>query len=154
MIYLPYLLVSVFSSYGLAVALTQKGEDFPLNLFVKPVRWLLNKLYPKLAGVFECVVCMSFWTTLITDIVLMHFKVDGHRYFAWPLSGFITLGLSWTVMELFNVLENKEPEEPFLTIDERPMSLLTKIDKTHYHGTSNFVPDLNVEENSAEKGNE
>ena len=93
------LLLSVLSAYGIAVALVQKGDEWPIKWIVGPLKKLLGKINPNAPKVLDCVVCLSFWTSLLTDIILLIFT---RHYFAWPLSGFVTLGFAWTIMEFFN----------------------------------------------------
>jgi hypothetical protein len=99
----PYLIFSVFASFGLAVALVKKGDEWPVRRYrIWLERHILPSLHRKLPAMLSCVVCTSFWTTLVTDTVICVFT--GFRYWAWPLSGFVTLGLTWLVMDLSNTL--------------------------------------------------
>jgi hypothetical protein len=79
-------------------------------IIVNPLRILLNKIYSKAAGVLDCSVCASFWTSLLTDLVVRFYFHSS--YFMWPISGVIVCGLTWTVYELLNSIDkNKETEE-------------------------------------------
>jgi hypothetical protein len=98
------LILSVLSAYGISIALTYKGSEWPLKWLVNPLRGLLGRLNPNAPGVFDCAVCLSFWTSLLTDLSLL-LVTRGH-YFAWPLSGFITVGFTWTVLEFFKNLDH------------------------------------------------
>tara|TARA_Y100000310_G_scaffold345691_1_gene468322 strand:- start:3290 stop:3625 length:336 start_codon:yes stop_codon:yes gene_type:complete len=97
------MLASVLSAYGLAIILVEKGSEWPVRKYNLILRRLVrNRIDVRAGKVFLCTVCMSFWTTLFTDLVcLLMFG-----YFFWPLSGFITLGFTWFVIQLLNAIEN------------------------------------------------
>jgi len=106
--FLICLFISVFTSYGMAIALVEKGKDFPIRRY----RILLQKLIhdyigKKWARVLLCSSCSSFWISLFVDICLciFMFLIFGQFYFFWPFSGFITIGLTWTIIEFLNGID-------------------------------------------------
>lgn len=103
---LAWFLISIVSSMGLAILLVEKGDDWPVSFFVKPLRYGLEFIYPKLAGMLDCTVCCSFWTSLVVDLVLCY--MSGGTYFLWPVSGFAAAGIVFLVMDLLNILDKKE----------------------------------------------
>ena len=94
---MPPLLISILSAYGLAVALFEFGDHPPLSWFVTATSAILRPV--KLDGVFLCPTCLGFWAALATDF-LARLIIDRH-YWAWPLTGFIAMGLTWTVYRAF-----------------------------------------------------
>lgn len=104
-----FLFISVFAGFGMAIALVEKGNEWPIKPWRVRLQLLLRKIYWKLPRVLYCSTCSSFWTTLICDIILCIIGLCiGVSYFLWPLSGFITLGFTWTVIELLNAID-KDP---------------------------------------------
>lgn len=104
-----WLFVSVISSMGLAILLVEKGEEWPVSLVTKPLRWVLETLYSKLGGVLDCTVCCSFWTAFVVDLCLL--CVSGGTYFLWPLSGFATAGIVFLFMDFLNILDKEHKKE-------------------------------------------
>ena len=97
------IVISVLAAYGMAIALVEKRKDWPIRRWNILLRWLLHKyVHRKAHRLLKCTVCTSFWTTLVTDTVLC---LIFHSYFMWPLSGFITVGLAWTVINLMNAID-------------------------------------------------
>lgn len=95
--------IALLSSFGLAVLLVEKGDDWPMLLFVHPLKRLLSKIHPKMGELLDCTVCTSFWTALVVDFSL--FLITGGVYFLWPLTGFAVAGLVWLVIQLLNVMD-------------------------------------------------
>lgn len=106
---LELLVLSFLSAYGMAVVFVEKGNEWPIIRFKEPLRGLLMRISPNLAKVIECSICLSFWTTLLTDLMLC--IVTKGRYFAWPLSGFITVGLTWTIYSILNAIDPTDEEK-------------------------------------------
>lgn len=101
-----YLIVSILSAYGIAVSLVEKSDKWPIKSIHDKLKWLIQKLLGNNASeVLNCTVCFSFWATLISDVVLMFYS--NFSYFLWPLSGFITLGLTWTIYQFIDAIESK-----------------------------------------------
>ena len=96
-------ILSVLISYGISVALVEKGREWPVKRYRVLLQWGLSKVYWKAAWVLFCVACTSFWVALVVDVVL-RVGVCG-AYWGWPLSGFGALGFSWTVIEALNSLD-------------------------------------------------
>jgi hypothetical protein len=101
--WIVYLILSVLSAFGLSVALVHKGRNWPIRRYRL---WLeliiLPKIHPRFPRMLNCVVCTSFWATLLMDIVIC--SVTRFKYFAWPLSGFVTVGITWIIMDFLNTL--------------------------------------------------
>ena len=106
-----HLILSLLFGYSLAILLVEKGDDWPISLITKPLRFVLGKIHSKLPGVLECTVCASFWACLVGEIALK-FWITG--LFLWPFTGVIALGLTWTVIEFMNILD-----KPTLTDNDK-----------------------------------
>jgi hypothetical protein len=104
-----FLVISVLSGFGMAVVLVEKGREWPIKSWrIKLQTFFHDYVSWKFSHVLFCVTCTSFWTTLITDIILCIIGLCiGVPYFLWPLSGFITVGLSWIIIEFLNVLDKE-----------------------------------------------
>ncbi len=96
-----YLLFSVASSFGISIALNKKGDEWPVSIITGVLRKILS-FHSKLPKILDCAVCMSFWITLLTDIVIRF--IFASNYFLWPLSGFITLGITYVVIDVLDSL--------------------------------------------------
>ena len=81
----------------MTIVLFEKGDDWPVHIFKKKICKILYLFSNKAADVFDCPVCLSFWTTAFCDIVLFIFSHG--MYFLWPLSGFAAIGIVWFVYE-------------------------------------------------------
>ena len=103
------LVISVILSFGMAVTLVEKGKDFPIRRYrILLQRFIHNHFSHKWAKVLKCTVCISFWMTLFSDIILCFIGLCfGIPYFFWPFSGFITVGFTWFIIELLNTIEEK-----------------------------------------------
>jgi hypothetical protein len=100
-----FFIISLLSSFGLAVAVVEKGKEWPLRkplFFIR--RWIYRYISKQFEQVFDCTVCMSFWTALIVDSIL--YFIFG--YFLWPLSGFVALGFTWFAIQILNAIDPKE----------------------------------------------
>lgn len=107
---ITHLILSILFGYALAILLVEKGEDWPVTIVTKPLRFVLSKIYSKIPEMLECTVCMSFWTTLIGEVVLWLWIT---KLFLWPFTGIITLGFTWFVIEFLNSLDkNRNNENP------------------------------------------
>jgi hypothetical protein len=99
------LLISIFSSLGISIAIVEKGENWP----IKPIKDILSKILIKIhkeaPNVLECVLCSSFWASLIIDSSL--FFITGGTYFLWPISGFISLFFAWFFIEFLNSIDRR-----------------------------------------------
>ena len=96
-------------SFGMAVALVEKGDTYPIRkpkLILK--RFIHKYVSRKFAKVLECSTCTSFWMALFVDICL--FFITGGAYFFWPLSGFATVGFTWWMIEFLNAVDNNIKE--------------------------------------------
>lgn len=96
-----HVLLSVLFAFSLAVVVVEKGEDWPISLFVRRLRWLLSRINTKLAGMLDCTVCFSFWASLVGEIFLVF--VTGS--FMWPFTGIIAVGFTWFMIELLNSID-------------------------------------------------
>lgn len=101
------LIISVFTSYGIAILLVEKGQDFPIRkprLILK--RFIHKYISRKMSKVLDCSTCSGFWITGFVDCVL--FIISGGSYFFFPFSGFITIGLTWTIIEYLNAIDKDQ----------------------------------------------
>lgn len=100
-----YLLATMLIAFGMAVLLVEKADQWPVRPIYLRLKHLVRRLLGRRMGeVFDCTVCLSFWTALIADLCL--FMAYGH--FLWPLSGFATAGATWAFYETIHILEVKE----------------------------------------------
>ena len=104
------LIMSILVSYGMAIALVEKGQEFPMRKPRLILKRLVHKyISRKFSKVLDCSTCSSFWLTLLVDIIICVLAMCfGQFYFFWPLSGFITLGFTWTTIEFLNSID-KDP---------------------------------------------
>ena len=105
-----FLIISVSAGFGMAVALVEKGRDWPIKPWrIKLQAFIHDYISWRFSHVLFCTTCSSFWTTLVVDIILCIIGLCiGVPYFLWPLSGFITVGISWVIIEVLNALD-KDP---------------------------------------------
>ncbi len=119
-----FLLVSVLVGFGMAVALVEKGKDFPIRRYrIILQKFVHNHIHWRASQVLFCTTCTSFYTTLLSDIILCIIGLCiGVPYFLWPLSGFITVGITWTIIEFLN----SQGEEPDINVfvDNTPNNTL------------------------------
>ena len=107
--FLICLIISVLLSFGMSVALVQKGKTWPIrkyNLLLK--KFLHKHIYYRSPEVLDCVTCTSMWMALISDIVVMvvSLLVTGSFYFFWPFTGFIAVGFTYFMFEYLNAVDN------------------------------------------------
>lgn len=104
---LSHLVIVVLVGYGLAVLLVEFKRKWPIRRQHLRLKKLLGCIHRRAPKMLLCTVCTSFWTTLIAEIGL--FALDsltgwqvmhGLRLWLWPLSGFVTAGLTWTLMDV------------------------------------------------------
>jgi hypothetical protein len=110
--FLICLFISVSLSYGMAILLVEKGKDFPIRPWRIRLQLILSKVHWKLPQMLFCTTCTSFWTTLISDIVLC--VISGGTYFFWPFSGMICAGIMWTVVEYLNTIDKDQDINVFI----------------------------------------
>lgn len=103
---LEYLIISVLMAFGMAIALVEKGNDYPVRKPRIILQLMLRKIYWKLPRLLFCAPCCSFWCALVADISLC--VITGGAYFLWPITGFIALGFTWFVIELLNAVDSNE----------------------------------------------
>ncbi len=121
--FLICLCISISLSYGMAILLVEKGNEWPIKPWRIRLQLLLRKIHWKLPQMLYCTTCCSFHTTIISDLVVCAVTLCcGSFYFFFPFSGIITAGFTWTVMSYLNsqdkdqdinvfVDNNKETEE-------------------------------------------
>ena len=110
MIFFLFFIISIISGIGMAITLVEKGNDFPIKRYRVYLQSILKRIHWKLPQMLFCSACSSFWTTLVCDIILflIAFFVFGQFYFLWPLSGFASVGITWTIIEILNILDKKQ----------------------------------------------
>lgn len=98
--------ITVISSVGLATLIVEKGDDFPVKLIRDPLSKLVFLILgEKWYTVFFCTVCMSFWTSLICELI-MYCIYDG--IFLWPLSGFAASGIAFYLIDFLNTIDARK----------------------------------------------
>ena len=107
-------LLSIITSYSMAILLVEKVEDYPIVYIVNFLKWVVRVFTPKdsrFMGVFDCTVCMSFWTALFADICICLIALaHGQFYWFWPLSGFCAAGITWTIIQYLNAIDTEGSE--------------------------------------------
>lgn len=109
MIWFLYLLISVLTSFGISTVLVKKQDEWPVMPIVKFIKYIFSFIYSKLPFMLDCVVCTSFWVTLLTDSAI--YFIFYHSYFAWPMSGFIAVGITYVIIDFldsFYLLASKD----------------------------------------------
>jgi len=102
--------MSITLAFGMAVALVEKGNNFPIRPWRIRLQILLRKIVGrKFSRVVKCTVCASFWFSLISDIVLgiICLLKTGTLFFFWPFSGFIAMGLTFIIIEYLNAIDKE-----------------------------------------------
>ena len=107
-IFFTFLIVSIAISYGMAIAVVEKGDQYPVRFYKIKLRKFIRIFSRKFDKVLKCTTCCSFWTALISDLILCCISslFFGITYFFWPLSGFIAMGLTWTIIEYLNSMDD------------------------------------------------
>lgn len=100
---LSLFVISLISAVGMAVLLVEKRDDWPVYLFTRPLKKCLTFVHPKLGDMFDCTVCVSFWTSLLSDFSI--FLVTHGTYFLWPLTGFATIGFVWFIIQFLDAID-------------------------------------------------
>ena len=107
------LIISVAAGFGMAILLVEKGKDFPIRKYrVILQKFIHDHIGRKWSRVLKCTTCTSFWVTLIADIIL--FIISGGTYFLWPLSGAITAGIMWVIIEWLNAIDKDQNINVFI----------------------------------------
>ena len=108
--FLICLIISVLTSYGMAIILVEKGQDFPIRkprLILK--RFIHKHISRKMSKVLDCSTCSSFWITCFTDCILCIVALcHGSFYFFFPFSGFICAGIVWFSIEHLNAIDKEQ----------------------------------------------
>jgi len=116
---LTWFIISIIAGCGMAVAIVEKGDRWPVHIIASPLRRFLRYWYPPAEPVLDCTVCLSFWTTLLADlIILLSTKSD---FILWPLSGFGSIFITWIIYELFGSLDDIKPIQKSDGTDEQGM---------------------------------
>jgi hypothetical protein len=87
----------------MAVFIVEKRRDYPARIVRVYLKCYLSKIHRRLPKMLGCTVCTSFWTTLVAEFIMaLGSAVTGHipHFFTWPVSGFVALGLTWTIMDI------------------------------------------------------
>jgi hypothetical protein len=102
------LIISLLLAFGMAIALVEKGDDFPIKFWKDKLKVVLGKVHSRMPEMLECTTCTSFWAALIADIVLciVNISLFGTFYFFWPFSGIIILGITWYAIEHLNAIDS------------------------------------------------
>ena len=106
------LIISVMTGFGLAILLVEKGKEWPIRPWRIRLQLLLRKIHWKLPRLLLCTTCTSFWCCIVSDVIL--FVISGGTYFLWPLSGAITAGIMWCIIEWLNAIDKNENINVFI----------------------------------------
>lgn len=98
---LGFFIISAVSAVGAAIILFEKADDFPIRFIRRLLSFPLKIVHPKLGEVFDCPVCLGFWTALFCDLFLL--AITGGSYFLWPLTGFAAMGIIWLIYTHFDL---------------------------------------------------
>jgi len=99
------LILSMALSFGMAVALVEKGREWPIRKYrICIARWLNHHISTKAHRLVNCATCASFWVAIIADLVVGTTRLvySGGFYFLWPFSGFAAVGITYYLMERLN----------------------------------------------------
>ena len=70
LVFFVSLIIAIMLAFGMAIALVEKGDDFPIKPWKVKIQSLLGKVHPKAPEMLDCTTCTSFLTALIADTVL------------------------------------------------------------------------------------
>ena len=105
--FLIYLIISILASYGASILLVEKGNEWPIRRYrIILQKFIHDHIHYKASQVLSCSTCSSFWVTFFIDCILC--VISGGSYFLWPLSGFITAGMTWTTIEYLNSQDKEQ----------------------------------------------
>ena len=109
-------MISVFTSYGMAILLVEKGQDFPIRkprLILK--RFIHKHISRKMSKVLDCSTCSSFWCCFCSDCVVCIVALcHGSFYFFFPFSGLICASAVWYSMEVLNSIDKDQNINVFI----------------------------------------
>lgn len=85
----------------MAVILVEKKRQWPIRRYHLILKSILKRFHPRLPRMLKCTVCTSFWTTLVAElcVLFISYLYNMDIYWMWPLSGFVTAGITWTIMD-------------------------------------------------------
>lgn len=98
-----HIIISVLCGCGMAIALVEKKRQWPIRRYNILFKKLLKRIHRRLPKMLDCTVCTSFWTTLIADVfvgLIVALNTWSHPVCTWPISGFIAVGLTWTIVDI------------------------------------------------------
>ena len=102
-------------SFGFAILLTEKGNEWPIKKYRVYLQLFLRKIHYKLPRILFCTTCCSFHTTLISDLVVCVIaSCFGIPYFFFPFSGIICAGISFTIIEHLNAIDKNQDINVFI----------------------------------------
>ncbi len=106
---LLHLILSVFGGFGIAVALVEKRRQWPVRRYNILLKKLLGKIHRRAPNMLNCTVCTSFWATLFVELgIAAAWSIptnDFEFHWLWPLSGFMTVGLTWTLIQFMTAID-------------------------------------------------
>ena len=108
--FLICLIISVILTFGMATALVEKGNEWPIRPWrIRIQAFIHDHIYWKFAQVFWCQTCISFWLSLISDIIIgtILYLNNQEFYFFFPFSGFIAMGFCWFIIEFLNSIDKE-----------------------------------------------
>jgi len=70
---------------------------------LRPLRSLLSSLSPIFKDLFNCSLCLGFWSGLIVGLVSYYYIEDNYLYFYFPLASAALCWLSDSILDLIQV---------------------------------------------------
>ena len=109
------LIISIMLSFGFAILLTEKGNEWPIKRYRVYLQLFLRKIHYKLPRMLYCTTCCSFHTTIISDLIVCIVALCcGSFYFFFPFSGCICASLTWVVIEYLNSIDKDQDINVFI----------------------------------------
>ena len=110
------LIISVLTSYGMAIIIVEKGKDFPIRKYrIRLQKIIHDYIGRKWSRVILCAPCCSVWCCLFSDIIIGIIALcHGSFYFFFPFSGFICAGIVWYSIEHLNAIDKESNINVFI----------------------------------------
>ncbi len=103
---MEHFIISVLSGLGLAILLVEYRFKYPVKTISIHIKMFLHYyISKKFARVMKCTVCLSFWTTLICDLLYSFVTNTETRII---FSSFVACGIGWFLYQLLSVIEKSK----------------------------------------------
>lgn len=104
--WIGHVLVAVLAGIGIAITLVEKKAQWPATAIRPFLISFLSKIHVQFPSMLDCTVCTSFWATLVAELYLSLYSKLSY-WPCWPLSGFVAIASTWTIIELMNAIDPK-----------------------------------------------